>query len=136
MLEPTKEDYESLAEFRSALRRFLRFTEASAREAGITPQQYQTLLAVMGQRERDWASVGEIRDALQLAHHATVGLVDRCQTAGLVVRTPHDADRRVVRVSLTEAGRRVLAAIATRNLAELRDLDTLIESLKGLRREV
>ena len=80
--------------------------------------------------------MGEIRDALQLAHHATVGLVDRCQAAGLVVRTPHDADRRKVRVSLTEAGHRVLAAIAARNLAELRNLDALIESLQGLRADI
>ena len=78
VLELSKEDYESLASFRGALRRFLRFSEEGARAAGITPQQHQALLAVMGQNGRDWASISEIAEFLQLKHHTAVGLIDRC----------------------------------------------------------
>jgi hypothetical protein len=37
----SKEDYESLAEFRYALRCFLRFSENAAESAGLTLQQHQ-----------------------------------------------------------------------------------------------
>lgn len=132
MPEPTKANYEALAEFRRTLRRFLRFTETTAREAGVTPQQHQVLLAAMGRPGRDWATVGEIREALQMEHHAAVGLVDRCQAAGLVSREPHEADRRVVRVMPTTEGRRILAEVTRRNLAELRSLDVLGDALGQL----
>ncbi|RYG27198.1 MarR family transcriptional regulator [bacterium] len=129
---PTKQDYEALASFRKSLRRFLRFAEQTAREEGITPQQHQVILAVMGQEGRDWASISEIRDALQLEHHAAVGLVDRCQSAGLVIRSPHPDDRRVVMVSLTDRGRQCLAAISRRNLGELRNAEALRTALERL----
>ena len=130
---PTKKDYEALAAFRRAVRHYLRFAEEASRKAGITPQQHQALLAVMGQTDRAWASIREIRESLQLAHHAAVGLIDRCQAAGLVERTAHDADRRIVRVSLTDLGREKLAQITRRNLHELRGLDSLNEALSELR---
>ena len=38
--------YEGLAGFRYALRRFLKFSEAATRAAGITSQQYQALLVI------------------------------------------------------------------------------------------
>jgi hypothetical protein len=40
----SKEEYEMLAAFRYALRRFMRFSERAAQAAGITPQQHQVLL--------------------------------------------------------------------------------------------
>lgn len=129
---PSKHDYEALASFRKSLRRFLRFTEQTAREEGVTPQQHQVLLAVMGQEGRDWASVSEIRDALQLEHNAAVGLVDRCQAAGLVVRSHHAEDKRVVMVTLTERGQERLAAISMRNLSELRSAEALRAALDRL----
>ena len=50
-----KLDYETLAAFRYALRRFLRFTEDGARAAGLTPHQHQLLLAIKGRPGREWA---------------------------------------------------------------------------------
>jgi hypothetical protein len=41
----TKAEYQTLAAFRYHLRRFLRFSEAAAQSAGLTPRQYQALLA-------------------------------------------------------------------------------------------
>src|SRR5437879_10429198 len=99
--EISKADYEALHAFRHALRRFLRFSEQGAREAGLTPQQHQLLLAVKGQPGRDWATVSDLAEALQISHHAAVGLVDRCARAELAQRLPDPDDRRQVRVTLT-----------------------------------
>ena len=132
MVEPTKTDFEALAAFRRTLRRFLRFTERTAREAGITPQQHQVLLAAMGQPGRDWSTMGEVQDALQTEHHTVVGLVDRCEAAGLLVREKHGEDRRVVRIVPTEKGKKVLAEVTGKNLVELRALSVLVQDLERL----
>ncbi len=118
----SKKDYEALASFRRALRKFLHFAEESARTAGLTAQQHQLLLAIKGQSGRDWASVSELAHALLLSHHAAVGLVDRCEKASLVRRESDLIDRRQVRVSLTESGENVLASLSERNRDELRAL--------------
>ena len=39
----TQRDYESLAEFRHQIRRFLRFSERAARGTGLEPRQHQLL---------------------------------------------------------------------------------------------
>src|SRR5579862_6404833 len=93
-LSLTKQDYEALAAFRAAIRRFSRFSEEGARDAGISPQQHQAMLAIMGQTGRQWASISEIADFLQRKHHTSVGLIDRCVAAGLVERGPDEDDRR------------------------------------------
>ncbi len=125
-----KQDFVAVARFRRALRRLLKFVENLALEEGITPQQHQLLLAVAGHPEREWSSVGELADALQLKHHATVGLVDRCQIAGLVDREQDPGDRRVVRVSLTEKGEGILQRITTRNIDNLRKIGELAAELQ------
>ncbi len=127
-----KEDYVALAAFRKALRKFLRFADLGAIEAGITPQQHQVLLAIQGQVGRDWASVGELAESLQLKHHAVVGLVNRCQTAGLVVRTADPNDHRSVRVSLTDKGHDILTVLTHRNLDELRYLGRFAAEMQTL----
>lgn len=121
-IQLTKQDYESLAAFRAAIRRFSRFSEEGARGVGVTPQQHQAMLAIMGQPGRHWASIAEIADFLQLKHHTTVGLVDRCVAAGLVERNPDPDDRRQVRVTLTAKGEGLLRHLSTRNLRELKML--------------
>ena len=126
------DDYADLAAFRKALRKFLRFAEDSARQSGLTPQQHQLLLAVRADRTREWATVTEIADCLQVQHHTVVGLLDRCRAAGLVDRSKDPHDGRVVRVSLTPAGATVLEEITARNLRELRALGRLTAELELL----
>ncbi len=48
MRTPKTPDFKAMAELRYQIRRFLRFSENAAREAGIEPQQHQLLLAVRG----------------------------------------------------------------------------------------
>src|SRR5580704_6134705 len=91
-----KSQYEALAAFRFALRRFIRFSENAAQAAGITAQQYQALLAIKGFPGRDTITVGELAERLQLRHHSAVGLIDRLAAEKLVVRLPSAEDRRRV----------------------------------------
>ncbi len=120
MARLTKRHFEMLAEVRYALRRFLRFGEDAARKAGLTPQQHQLLLAVKGFPGRDWATVGEVAERLQLRHHSAVGLVDRAEQLGLIHRKTDPDDRRVVRISLTAAGDRALSRLTGLHVVELK----------------
>ncbi len=78
------EDFAELLRFRDALRRFLRWSEARAKEAGLTPAQHQLLLAIRG-HDGD-PTIGDVADHLLLRHHSVVELVDRAERGGLVHR--------------------------------------------------
>jgi len=118
----SKPHFETLAEFRYQMRRFERFSELAAREAGITPQQYLLMLQVKGMPGRDWASVGELAERLQMQHHGAVALVTRCEAQGLVEKRPDEADRRQVQVHLRPAGEQLLRQLADLHRAELKSL--------------
>src|ERR1700747_2998504 len=100
----TDADYEDLLMLRTGLRRFLRWSEQQAEEAGLTPAQHQLLLVVRGHADSRGPTIGEIADYLLLRHHSAVGLVDRADAAGLVTRTRDPEDHRVVRLQLTAVG--------------------------------
>jgi DNA-binding MarR family transcriptional regulator len=117
-----KEEYEMLAAFRYALRRFMRFSERAAQAAGITPQQHQALLAIKGFPGRDIVSISELAEWLQLRHHSTVELVNRLEAQGLVIRAQATEDRRQVNLSLTAHGEAMLAGLSAVHRAELREM--------------
>lgn len=125
----TKADYEALAEFRYALRKFLGFSEDAARERGVTPQQYQALLAIEGFPGRNWVTIGELAEQMRIAHHSAVGLVDRMETMRLVKRAPVPEDRRRVRVSLTSKGLKLLEKLYHAHREELRSSGPQLSSL-------
>ena len=62
----------ALAEFRYQLRRFIRFSEQSAREAGLEPQQHQLLLAVIASPDAR-LTIGQLAERMQLLPHSTDG---------------------------------------------------------------
>jgi DNA-binding MarR family transcriptional regulator len=115
-------DYEDLLALRSGLRRFLRWSEQQAEATGLTPAQHQLLLAIRGHTDARGPTIGEIADYLLLRHHSAVGLVDRADAAGLVVRLRDSEDHRVVRLALTPAGHKRLEALAALHLEELQRL--------------
>jgi DNA-binding MarR family transcriptional regulator len=115
-------EYRTLAQFRRALRSFLRFSEEAARAAGITPGQYQLMVMIRGADAGTTPTVGEIADALKLRHHSAVELVDRAVVAGLVRRHPDPEDGRRQRLALTAVGEETLAGLAAVHLDELRRL--------------
>ncbi len=119
---PSDSDYQQLLAFRDQLRRFLHWSEQQAIEAGITPAQYQLLLAVRGHP----GGAPTIRDAaehLLLQHHSVVGLIDRAELAGLVERRTDPEDHRAVRLHLTRRGALRLATLASAHLEELKRLE-------------
>jgi len=122
----TKPDFEALARFRFGIRRYLRFSEETVRQHGVTPQQYQLLLAIKGFPGRDWALVRELADRLQLRHHTVVELVNRAQAQGLVHRTTDSDDARAVRVVLTHQGEQLLGRLSALHRDELRRMDTVL----------
>jgi DNA-binding MarR family transcriptional regulator len=125
----TKADFEALARFRSGIRRYLRVSEEVVRRHGLTPQQYQLLLALRGFPGRDWATVQELADALLLRHHSVVELVTRAQRQGLVERSRHPSDGRAVRVLLTPQGNGALARLDSLHRDELRRMGTALTEL-------
>ncbi len=116
----SKEDYETLAEFRYALRCFLHFSEDAAESVGLTFQQHQALLFIIGYPGREQVTIGELAERLQVRHHSAVGLVDRLEEQGLVERVHHDEDRRQVFIRLTDKGVGVLRSLASKHREELR----------------
>lgn len=107
---------------------------------GLTYPQYLVMLVLW----QDGATaIRGIAARLQLGPSAITPLVDQLEAAGLVTRERSGADRRVVRVFLTEAGRRLeeAAAIAQeavvcrtglseQDLAALRDdLNALVDRI-------
>ncbi len=124
----TDADYEDLLTLRTGLRRFLRWSEQQAEEAGLTPAQHQLLLAIRGHVDPRGPSIGEVADYLLLRHHSTVGLIDRADSAGLVERVRDRDDHRVVRLQLTTQGKKRLEALSAQHLEELQRLSLKLPS--------
>ena len=116
----TLADYESLAELRYQIRRFLHFSEQAAREAGLEPRQHQLMLTLKGLPKGTRPRIGELAERLQIQHHSTVELVNRLAAGGYVRRHRGGEDRREVLLSLTAKGERVLRELSLHHKAELR----------------
>ena len=125
----TKADYELLAAFRYALRKFLGFSENAAIANGVSPQQYQTLLAIEGFPGRNWVTIGELAEQMRIAHHSAVGMVDRMEGLGLLKRASSEQDRRRVQVSLTRKGHYILEKLYRIHRAELRSVGPQLAAL-------
>jgi DNA-binding MarR family transcriptional regulator len=129
MAQTPRVDYETLADLRYHIRRFLRIREEAARAAGIEPQQYLVLLQIKGLAQRRPATIGALTERLQIRHHATVQLVDRLARRGIVRRRRAEVDRRGVVVQLTARGEVILKKLALQSLAELRTAGPALASI-------
>jgi DNA-binding MarR family transcriptional regulator len=132
-VEPTSlEDVARVAEFRAALRAFMRKSERNARDSGLTPQRYLLLLMIKGAPDgRERSTVTELAERLKLAQSTVTELVRRAEEVGLVERTQSQADGRVVYLELTPEGERRLMRAFTSNEQERRELQTAIARLDG-----
>lgn len=115
----SKQDFETLSDFRYQLRRFLRWSEQLTRRAGITNLQYLLLLHLRGYTGREWATITELAERLQAKHHGVVALVTRCEKLGLVERRAGRSDGREVEIHLTRKGERMAARLAAQHRDEL-----------------
>jgi DNA-binding MarR family transcriptional regulator len=125
----TKTEYEVLAEIRYTLRRFLHLSENAAEEIGVTPQQHQALLTIIGFPGREKITISELAERLQIHHHSAVGLVDRLACENLIERTPALNDRRQVCISLTGHGLSVIEQLSKTHREELSLLAPQLRSL-------
>lgn len=126
-------DYETLAELRYQVRRFLRVRELAAHAAGVAPQQYLVLLQIRGVAQRQPVTIGVLAERLQIHHHAAVQLVDRLSNQGLVERRRDARDRRSVVVELRPRGEALLRKLALYSIAELKTAGPrLVSTLRRL----
>ena len=120
-------EYRRLLEFRTSLRRFLRWSQDQATAVGLTPAQHQLLLAIRGHEDPRGPTIGEAAGYLLLRHHSTVELVDRAVAAGLVERAGDPDDERVVRLRLTPTGVARLELLVELHLEELLRLAPMMQ---------
>jgi DNA-binding MarR family transcriptional regulator len=125
----TREDYQNLLAFRTSLRRFQHWSQAQAREVGLTPAQHQLLLAIKGHHSGHGPTIGDLAGYLLLRPHSAVELVDRAEAAGLVQRWGDDDDGRITRVQLTADAEQRLGQLAAAHLDELQRLAPILDQL-------
>jgi DNA-binding MarR family transcriptional regulator len=124
--------YQELADFRLHLRRFLAFSEASARSEGVTSQQYQAML-VIAARSDGGLPIKDLAAEMLLARNGAVQLADRMVRQNLVRRQPSPTDGRSVLLSLTAKGTRTFRRLAAKHMTELLShRDHLASSLNHL----
>ena len=130
---PITPNFKAMAEFRYQIRRFLRFSENAARQAGIEPQQHQLLLAVRGLPDDVKPTIGALAERMQLQHHSTVELIDRLVERGYLLRLRATDDRRQVLVKLTRDGEKFLQKLSLHHLHELQSVGpTFVKVLQSL----
>jgi DNA-binding MarR family transcriptional regulator len=128
---PTLADYQSLAELRYQIRRFLRFSEQAAHKAGLEPRQHQLMLTLRGLPPETRPRIGELAERMQIQHHSAVELVNRLAAGGNVRRHRGSEDRREVLLSLTPKGERILRKLSLHHKNELRTQGpALVSALK------
>jgi len=129
---PTVTDVMAVADFRAALRRFMRQSERIARQCGLTPQRYILLLMIKGSPgSREQSTVTELAERLQLAQSTVTELVRRAEEAGLVAREQSQQDARVAHLRLTAEGERRLMRSFTELAKERDQLAAAFASLDG-----
>ena len=130
-------------DFRRTLRRFQRVTSVQLKSccAGVTLAQCLVLLET---EEIDRPTVGQLASRLRLDNSTLSRTIEGLVRNGLLERSRDDADRRVVWIRLTEAGkahcrsihkendahcRRVFEKIApSRRAAVVRSFETLVQA--------
>lgn len=130
---PADADYRRLLQFRTGLRRFLRWSEEQAEKVGLTTAQHQLILAIRGHDGDRGPTVGDVAGYLLLRHHSAVGLVDRAVRAGLVERGKDPEDRRVVRLRVTPRGMEILQQLSALHMKEIERLTPLLQAISASR---
>lgn len=127
-------DYAEVLRFRQELRGFLRWSEGTAREAGLTPAVHQLLLATRGSSRDGGPTIGDVADALDVRHHSAVELAQRAEELGLLTRERSDDDHRQVRLALTADGRDRLEELTRLHLPRIEALADVLAAVTADRR--
>ena len=122
-----------VADFRAALRGFMRTSERNARAAGLTPQRYLLLLMIKGAPDgSEQSTVTDLAERLQLAQSTVTELVSRAEEIGLVERERSSDDGRIAHLRLTEEGDRRLAEVFSSNARERHALAQAFEHVQSI----
>lgn len=122
----------AVAEFRAALRHFLRRSERVARQSGLTPQRHLLLMMIKGAPGgEEQSTVTELSERLQLAQSTVTELVRRAEDAGLIEREQSQRDARVAFLRLTPEGERRLMLSFTELATEREQLRDAFSHLEG-----
>jgi DNA-binding MarR family transcriptional regulator len=122
----------AVAEFRAALRQFLRRSERVARRFGLTPQRYMLLLMIKGAPGgTEQSTVTQLADRLQLAQSTVTELVRRAEEAGLLDREQSQTDARVAYLRLSVKGEDCLSSSFTELAIEREQLREAFGQLEG-----
>lgn len=127
----SQSDYEALAEVRYRIRRFVNFSETSAREVGLEPQQHQLLLAIRGLDPDLTPTIRCLAERLQIQHNSAVELVRRSVDNGLISKRVSERDRREVLLEISPKGRRLLEKLAVAHRTQLRSMAPVLLAAIG-----
>ena len=114
---PSPSEIARVADFRAALRAFLRTSERNARQSGLTPQRYLLLLMIKGAADGSGQST-------------VTELSRRAEETGLVAREQSASDGRVAHLRLTPEGDRRLMKAFTSNEQERQELRAAIAHIE------
>ena len=84
MTRLSHDEYVALAAFRHALRKLLRFSREYLISFDLTPEQYETLLALRAAPAS--TSIVVLSEQLQVKHHTAISLVNKLARRGLLRR--------------------------------------------------
>ena len=128
-------DDAALANYGRQLAYMARRVEAALGDLSLTAYRVLTLVAQGDERS------SQIAGRLAMGRPTVTYAVDTLVDKGLLARTSHETDRRVVRLELTDAGRAALATADASVAARLRpvvehldDADRLFEAMADLQR--
>jgi DNA-binding MarR family transcriptional regulator len=92
-----------------------RVVESHLAKYEITQGRFGVLMALWGVCQREGCPTpltpAELADRTGVTRATITGLVDTLERSGLVTRTPHPADRRMMSIGLTSRGEKLLARI-------------------------
>lgn len=108
-----------VADWRAALRDFMGASKEILKKHEVTSMQYQTLLAIRVSDEPEGLSMNGLAAYLGVRHNSAVGLINRLEAHGLVLRARSQRDRRVAHLRLTEEGENTLEVLAEAHSQEL-----------------
>ena len=108
-----------VADWRAALRDFMGASKEILKKHEVTSMQYQTLLAIRVSDEPEGLSMNGLAAYLGVRHNSAVGLINRLEAHGLVLRARSQRDRRVAHLRLTEDGENTLEVLAEAHSQEL-----------------
>lgn len=124
--DPVPEEYKLIASWRSSLRDFFGTSKQILKEHGVTSMQYQALVAIRTSEDPEGMNMNGLAAYLGVRHNSAVGLVNRLQGLGLVVRLRSDRDRRVAHLRLTPEGETTLKTL----------VEAHQQALMGIRTEI